>query len=246
MQVTQTQEDGLKRAFTVVVPATELATRIEARLNDLAGQVQMPGFRPGKVPVKLMRQKYGDSVKGEVLQDVVNETSRQLLDERGLRPAMQPSIDVTRFEDDADLEYAMNVEVLPEIDPPDLAAIEIERLVIDIADFEIDEALGRIAEQHRSFAPVTDGRAAGDGDMVVVDFIGRIDGEAFEGGSGEGVSLHLGSGTFIPGFEEQLVGAKAGEARSVEVSFPDDYGAENLAGKAAVFDVKVGEVQVPV
>lgn len=243
MQVTETQEDGLKRSFAVVVPATEFTGRVEARLTDLARQVRMPGFRPGKVPVKLMRQKYGESIKGEVLQEVVNETSRQVLDERGLRPALQPHIDVTEFEDAADLKYDMTVEILPEIDAPDLAAIKIERLAIEVAESEIDDAMGRVAEQHRSFEPVADGRAAAEGDMAVVDFVGKIDGEPFEGGSAEGISLHLGSGTFIPGFEDQLVGVKAGETRTVEVTFPEDYGAEHLAGKPATFEVKVTEVR---
>jgi len=246
MQVTETSNEGLKREFKVLVPADEIEEQIAGRLKELARTIKLPGFRPGKVPVDLLRKKFGSSVMGEVLEKAVNESSQKTMTERNLRPAMQPEIKVIGFEDGKDLEYTMALEILPEIAPVDFAKIKLERMVVDIDASQVDEALQRLAEAHKSSEPVTDDRKTKNGDILVIDFVGRLDGEEFPGGKADGYSLELGSGSFIPGFEEQLVGAKTGDQVAVNVSFPDEYGAEELAGKEAAFTVDVKEVRAPV
>jgi len=243
MQVTELNSEGLSREYKVALPAKEIEEKISFRLKELSETVQLPGFRPGKVPVSLLRKRFGPSVMGEVLERAVNDSSQQALAEKGIRPASQPEIEITSYEDGADLEYTISVEMLPEIEPMDFGALKLERLVPEIEDKEVDDALGRIADQHKSSAAISGDRAAQDGDMVVIDFTGRVDGEEFAGGKAEGYSLELGSGMFIPGFEEQLVGAKTGDQVTVKVNFPDEYGAEELAGKEAEFDVTLHEIQ---
>lgn len=244
MQVTETLNEGLKRGFTVVVPNADIEARIATRLTELKGQIRLPGFRPGKVPEKLLRQRYGDAVRGEVLEKAVQDTTEATLTERSLRPAAQPNIDLKSADEGKDLEFSIDVEVLPEIELGDFTSLKLERLVADVPESEVDDALSRMAET-RKVGEVVESktRKAKDGDVVVMDFVGRIDGEAFEGGSAERHELELGSGQFIPGFEEQLVGVKAGEEKVVTVSFPENYGAENLAGKEAEFTCTVHEIK---
>jgi len=242
MQVTETSNEGLKREYSVVIPKEDIDGRMNARLTEVGATVNVPGFRPGKVPLAILKQRFGDAVRGEILEQTIQDTVQRNLDEKELRPAMEPKIDLVTFEDGADLEYKLTVEVIPDIDPIDFGGIELERLVVDIPDSEVDESIGRIAEQQKAYA-VEEGRAAEDGDQLLMNFIGRIDGEAFDGGTAEGMELVLGSGQFIPGFEEQLIGAKAGENKEVNVKFPDDYGAENLKGQDAIFEVDVMEVR---
>ena len=245
MEVTETKTDGLKHEFTVRVGASDIERRVADKLSEIGRSIRLPGFRPGKVPMSLLKQRYGRSVMGEVLESAVGESSTQAINERGLRAAMKPRIEVKSFEEGADLEYSMAVEVLPDITPPDFASIELERLTPEIEDSEIESALNRLAERHRKSEAVTEERPAASGDIVVIDFKGSIDGTEFPGGAGTDFPLELGSGSFIPGFEDQLIGAKVGEHRTVAVNFPEDYGHTELAGKEASFAVDIKELKAP-
>ena len=241
MQITETSNDGLKHEFKVVVGASDINQRVESRLNEIGRSVRLPGFRPGKVPLTVLRKRYGPSVMGEVLERTVNDTTSEAMREHKLRPALQPKIEIVSFNEGTDLEYKLAVEVLPEVQPMNFAELSLERLRPEVADAEIDQALERLAKQQRKDEPVD--RAAALGDLVAIDFVGSIGGTEFPGGSAQGHRLELGSGSFVPGFEDQLVGAKAGEHRTVAVTFPADYGAPDLAGKEASFAVDVKEVR---
>ena len=243
MQVTETKSEGLSREFKVALPANEIEEKISHRLKELARTAQMPGFRPGKVPVSVLRKKYGPSVLGEVLERAVNDSSQQALAEKGLRPAMQPQIEITSFEDGGDLEYTIGVELLPEIKPVDFSKIKLERLIPKTDDAAMEKTLADIAAAQGDSAAIKDDRETKTGDVLVIDFLGRVGGEEFAGGKAEGYELTLGSGTFIPGFEEQLIGVKVGDKIEVKVKFPDSYGAAELSGKDAVFDVTVNELK---
>ncbi|HRJ60910.1 MAG TPA: trigger factor [Azospirillaceae bacterium] len=246
MNITETSTDGLKRSFRIVISAQDIAAKNAARLEEVRQTVQLPGFRPGKVPLSVVQKRYGGSVLAEVLEALLEDSSRALVSERGLRPALQPKIEVEKYEDGGDLAFNMTLELLPDIEPGDLAAIELERPVADVPDEKVTESLTRIAETTKTTEPVTDDRPAANGDIVVIDFDGSVDGEKKPGMKGEGYELELGSGSFIPGYEEQLVGAKAGEHRSVVVTFPEQYHAPELAGKEAVFEVDVKEIRASV
>ena len=241
MQVTETSAAGLKHEFTVVVAPSDIERQIQDRLTEIGRSVRLPGFRPGKAPIAVLKKRYGPSVLGEVVERAVNDSSSAAIRERNLRPALQPKIEIVSFNEGKDLEYKLAVEVLPEIAPIDFAAIQLERWKPDVADKEIDEALERIAKQQRKSETVE--REAKTGDIVAIDFKGTVEGLAFPGGSAENYMLELGSGRFIPGFEDQLAGSKAGEARAVAVTFPADYGNAELAGKAAEFAVTIREVR---
>jgi len=241
MQITETSNDGLKHEFKVVVGASDINQRVESRLNEIGRSVRLPGFRPGKVPLTVLRKRYGPSVMGEVLERTVNDTTSEAMREHKLRPALQPKIEIVSFNEGTDLEYKLAVEVLPEVQPMNFAELSLERLRPEVADAEIDQALERLAKQQRKDEPVD--RAAALGDLVAIDFVGSIGGTEFPGGSAQGHRLELGSGSFVPGFEDQLVGAKPGEHRTVAVTFPADYGAPDLAGKEASFAVDVKEVR---
>ena len=243
MQVTETKSEGLSREFKVALPANEIEEKISHRLKELARTAQMPGFRPGKVPVSVLRKKYGPSVLGEVLERAVNDSSQQALAEKGLRPAMQPQIEITSFEDGGDLEYTIGVELLPEIKPVDFSKIKLERLIPKTDDAAMEKTLADIAAAQGDSAAIKDDRETKTGDVLVIDFLGRVGGEEFAGGKAEGYELTLGSGTFIPGFEEQLIGVKVGDKIEVKVKFPDSYGAAELSGKDAIFDVTVNELK---
>lgn len=241
MQVRETSAEGLKHEFTVVVAAAEIEKKIQDRLAEIGRSVRLPGFRQGKAPLALLKKRYGPSVMGEVVERAVNDSSSEAINQHKLRPALQPKIEIVSFNEGKDLEYKLAVEVLPEIGAVSLDGIALERWKAEIPDGEIDQALERIAKQQRKTSPVE--RAADKGDFVRIDFKGTLDGVAFPGGSAENYLLELGSGGFIPGFEDQLVGAKAGDARAVAVTFPADYGNADLAGKAAAFAVTVKEVR---
>ncbi len=243
MQVTETQSEGLQRTFEINVPAGDIQSRVDGKLAELAKTVNLPGFRPGKVPVALMKQRYGQSVMGEVLEQTVNESTQQAMNDRELRPAGRPKVEIVSFEDGQDLTYKVEAEILPEVEPMDFAALELERLVIEVGEEELAETLGRIAEANKTSKELEEARPAAEGDLVTIDFEGTVDGEAHEGMKGEDMRLELGSGQFIPGFEAQLVGANAEEEREVTVTFPEDYPAEALAGKEAVFKVKVKKIE---
>ncbi|MBY4891435.1 trigger factor [Rhodobacteraceae bacterium N5(2021)] len=246
MQITETLAEGLKREYTITVPATDLEARVNTKLEEARPEVEMKGFRKGKVPMALLKKQFGPRIMGEAMQESVDEAMQGHLDESGDRPAMQPEVKMTNedWKEGDDIVVSMSYEKLPEIPDVDYKAIKLEKLVVTPSDEEIDEALKNLAENAESFA-TKKGKAA-DGDQVVFDFVGTVDGEAFEGGSAEDFPLKLGSGQFIPGFEEQLVGVKAGEEKDVEVTFPEEYQAEHLAGKAAVFACTIKEVKKPV
>ena len=253
MQVTETARDGLKRTLKVVVGQDELGERFSVRLDELKDRVQIKGFRKGKVPVPHLKKMYGKALMQEVLEQAVTDTSAKVIKERNERPAQQPKIELVDagegvfdriVEGKADLAYSMSFEVLPPIPVTDLKTLTLERVVADVDNEAIDKALAELAERNTTFAP-EEGRAAEIGDMATMDFVGRIDGETFEGGAGEGASLVLGKGQFIPGFEDGLIGVKAGEDRVISATFPADYPMKNLAGKTAKFDVKVKAVAKP-
>jgi trigger factor len=252
MQITETSSEGLKRTLQVVVPAGELGKRFDSRLDEIKDRVQLKGFRKGKVPVPHLKKMYGRSLMVEVLQETVRDTSNQALADRKLRPAMQPSVALPEDQAEiervlagqADLAYSMTFEVLPAIQLADFKSLQLERLVAEVDAEAVDKALDELVKRSITHTP-EEGRAAETGDRVTIDFVGKIDGEAFEGGSTEGAPIVLGEGNFIPGFEEGLAGAKAGEERQVAATFPGDYPVEKLAGNAAIFDVKVKEVAVP-
>ena len=237
MQVTETLSDGLKRGFTVVVPEPELAAKREQRLAELGKTMQMPGFRPGKVPMSMVRKRYGDAVAAEIVEGAVNEASDRLLSERNLRPAMQPKLEVTKPGQNSDLEFTMELEVLPEITIPELGGITLSKPVAAVTDEAVSEALAKMAEQRKSYTPVEEPRPAAAGEQLTVDFIGRIDGEAFQGGTAADVAVVVAGEGFIPGFSEQMEGIAPGETRTITVDFPEDYGAKELAGKKAEFEI---------
>lgn len=243
MQITETKNEGLTREFTVRLEAKDIADKVDTRLGEIGKDITLPGFRPGKAPLSLLQKRYGKAVMGEILEMAVNDTSTQTIAERGLTPAVQPRIEITSYEDGADLEYTMQVELMPEFEPADFSKIELERIVVKVTDTEIDESLERIATENRRTEPLSKARAAKTGDTAVIDFVGKTDGTEFPGGAGKDFHLELGSGRFIPGFEEQLAGAKAGDKVTVKVSFPEDYQAAELAGKDAEFDVDLKEIR---
>jgi len=241
MQVTDIDTNGLRRELKVVIPAGQLEERVSARLAEIAHTIRIPGFRPGKVPVKLVRQKYGAAVRGEVMEEAVNDATQAALAEKGLRPALQPKVDVTSQAEGADVEFTLVVETMPEVVPMDFSTIALEREKAEVPEEEVETALNEIAAERGPVEAVT--RAAISGDVVVIDFVGRQGGAAFDGGSAENYELKLGSGSFIPGFEEQLIGSAAGDILQVKVTFPEAYGNEALAGKPAEFDVTLREVK---
>jgi len=246
MQVTETHADNLKREYTVVIAAKDLGEKLEARLEQIGQEVRLPGFRPGKVPMPILKKRFSQSVMGEVVEQAVRDSSAQALTERGLRPAMQPKIEITSFEEGKDLEYKIAVELLPDIEVGDLSKIELERLKIEVPDAEVDEAMERLASAKRQSEPLETPRPAAKDDVLVIDFQGTVDGEALPGMAGEDHHLELGSNRFVEGFEDQLIGAEAGEERSVTVRFPEQYVNDKLAGREAVFEVKIKEVRATV
>ena len=243
MKISETKAEGLLREYSILITAAEIDEQVSAKLTELAATVNMPGFRPGKVPMSVVKSRFGPQVQGESLKNALDEGARQAIEDNELRLASQPSVDIKAYDEGKDLEAALSCEIMPEISMPDLAALKIEKPMLEAGKAEVDEALNNIADANRPTIEVTSKRAAKDGDVVVIDFVGRIDGEAFEGGAAEGHSLELGSASFIPGFEEGLVGAKSGETRDVTVHFPEDYQATHLAGKPAVFEVTVKELR---
>ncbi len=243
MKISETKAEGLIREYVIVISAAEIDEQVAAKLAELATTVNMPGFRPGKVPISVVKSRFGPQVQGEAMKNALDEGTRQAIENNELRLASQPSVEITSYEDGKDLEAALSCEIMPAITMPDLAKLDIERPMLEAGEAEIDEALKNISDSNRPTVEVTAKRAAKAGDVVVIDFIGRIDGEAFEGGAAEGHALELGSDSFIPGFEEGLVGVKVGETRDVNVSFPEDYQAAHLAGKPAMFEVTVKELR---
>jgi trigger factor len=247
MNVTETAHEGLSRSWRVVVPATEIGANVDRRLAEISKTIKLPGFRPGKVPLSVVKKRYGSSVMGEVLEKTVQDSSSKLLQDNEVRPALEPKIEVVSFDGEgSDLEYTMAVEALPEIEPADIGDVKLERLVAAVEDKAVDEAIERIASNNKSFEPVKKKRAAKEGDQLVIDFAGKVDGEARPGMDGTDYPLELGTGAFIPGFEDQLIGIKPGETKTIEVTFPEQYHAAELAGKKAEFEVTAKELRAPV
>jgi trigger factor len=253
MQVTETVSDGLKREFKVVVPAADLATKAEVKLGQLKDQVRLNGFRPGKVPVAHIKRLYGRAVMAEMIETTVREANAEIITERGFKLVREPKVTLPEEQGaveqviagKSDLAYTVAIEILPTIELADFKGIQLERMNAEVTETEVDEALAKIAEQSRPFAPKGEGAKAENGDRVTIDFTGKMDGTPFQGGTGGDVSLHLGSGSFIPGFEEQLIGIAAGEQRTVNVTFPQTYPTAHLAGKNAEFDVTAKAIEAP-
>lgn len=252
MQVTATLSEGLKREFRVVVPVSDLAARADARLDDLKGRVNINGFRPGKVPTAHLKKLYGKSVLAETIEALVGEANQKIVEDNGFRLAQEPSVKLPEgeneaqavFDGKADLNYTVAFEVLPAIELADFKGIKVEKPVVEPSDADVQAMLETMAKQNRPFEAKTEGKAE-EGDRLTISFVGTIDGEAFEGGTAEDIQLELGSKSFIPGFEDQLVGAGIGEERVVKVKFPANYMAENLAGKDAEFAVTVKSMDRP-
>jgi trigger factor len=253
MQVTEVLSDGLKREFKVVVNAAQLDRDLDTKLKELAGRANIKGFRPGKVPVPHLRRVYGKSVMADVVQQTIDDTSKKVVEERSLKPAYQPEVklpedraEVEKIMDGkGDLSYSLSFEIIPNFDIQDFSGIELSRHVVNVEDSHVQEALDRLALQARQFVAKEAGKGAETGDRLTISFVGKIDGEAFENGTANDVPLVLGSGQFLPGFEDQLVGAKAGDDVLVKVAFPETYGVAELAGKPAEFDVQVTAVEIP-
>ncbi len=243
MQVSVEATQGLERRLTVGVPASEVDTAVNQKLKETARRVRLDGFRPGKVPVSIVKQRFGDGIRAEVLQDVVRNHYTKAISEEKLTPAGMPSIEFTKDKAGEDVEFVATFEVFPEVKLADFDGYEFEKKSAEITDADIEKMLDNLRQQRAEYKPVE--REAKDGDKVKIDFVGKIDGEAFEGGSAEGQSLVLGSGSMIPGFEAGIEGMKPGETKAVDVTFPEEYGNKELAGKAAVFDITLHEVTEP-
>jgi trigger factor len=255
MQVTETLSDGLKRNYTVVLPIADLESRQVARLTTLGKTLRLPGFRPGKVPMPIVKQRYGTAVSAEVLEESVSEATQKVLSERGLRPAQQPKVDLVTENPIAmtsDLEFTVALELLPDIVMPDFGAIELTRVKAEVAPEAVDKALEQIAKFNHTLEPIDPatldarGHGAAAGEVLTVDYDGKIDGVPFEGGKGEDTAVEIGGTGFIPGFAEQLEGARPGESRTINVTFPKDYGKADLADKAATFDITVKQLSTQI
>lgn len=253
MQVTETLADGLKREYRVVVPAADLDAKVNARLDDLKGRVRINGFRPGKVPVAHLKRVYGRAVMAETIDETVRETNASIVSDHGYKLAREPKVTLPEAESDvnalvegkADLSYSVAIEILPKIELADFSGISLEKLTADVTDEEVDAALARLAEQSRPFADKGADAKAEAGDKVTVSFTGTIDGAPFEGGTAEDIAVEIGSKSFIPGFEEQLVGIAAGDTRTITAKFPENYLTKELAGKEASFEVVAKSIAAP-
>lgn len=244
MQVTETLSEGLKRGFTITIPAADLQAKQDARLKEVAAGLTLPGFRPGKVPVSVARQRYSAAVRAEVLEQTVSESLQSALEERGFRPAGQPQVDlVSGQEDGSDLVFKVETEILPEITVPDLSDLSLTRLKAVASDEAVDKVVADIAKRQRNFEKVEEVRPAAKGDILTVDFVGKRDGVPFDGGTADDVNVEIGGEGFIPGFAEQIEGMTPGEEKIITVTFPENYGAEELAGKEATFDIKAKELK---
>jgi trigger factor len=242
MQVTELPAEGLKRQFKIVVPAGDLSAKVDERLAEMARTAQMPGFRAGKVPVGLLKKQYGQALFGEAVEQAVNSSTAKAIEDRGLKPALQPRVDLKQLEEGKDVEFEVAIEVLPEIGKLDFSDVELERLKASVPDKDVDEAIERIAKANREEKPVDPPRPAQKGDAIKLDFVGSVDGKEFPGGAAQNYTLEIGSGSFIPGFEDQLIGAEVGKEVDIKVTFPADYGSPELAGKDAVFKCTIKEM----
>ncbi|MGZ5838857.1 MAG: trigger factor [Croceibacterium sp.] len=240
--MTELPAEGLKRQFKIVVPAGDLSAKVDERLAEMARTAQMPGFRAGKVPVGLLKKQYGQALFGEAVEQAVNSSTAKAIEDRGLKPAMQPRVDLKQLEEGKDVEFEVAIEVLPEIGKLDFSDVALERLKASVPDKDVDEAIDRIAKANREQKPVDPPRPAQKGDAIKLDFVGSVDGKEFPGGAAQDYTLEIGSGSFIPGFEDQLIGAEVGKEVDVKVTVPAEDGAPELAGKDAVFKCTIKEI----
>jgi trigger factor len=250
MQITETVSEGLRREFKVVIPQNDLSDRLTGKLTEMQPRLHLKGFRPGKAPVSFLKKTYGKSMMNEIVEAAVKESSQKAITDNSLKPATPPKVDLVSeyqqvVDGKSDLEFTVKVDLMPEFDLTDVSKLQVERLVSEVQDADLDDALNRLAEQAKTYSAREEGAASEKGDVAVINFVGKVDGVEFKGGKAEDFQLNLGSGQLIPGFEDQLIGAKAGEAREVKVTFPADYPEATLAGKDAVFDVTVKEVKKP-
>ncbi|UWS78228.1 trigger factor [Pseudophaeobacter sp. TrK17] len=247
MQVTETLNEGLKRGYAITVTAAELDAKVNEKLVEAQPEIEMKGFRKGKVPMALLKKQFGQRMIGEAMQETIDGAMNEHFEKTGDRPAMQPDVKMTNedWKEGDDVAVDMSYEALPEIPEVDLSGVTLEKLVVKAEDEAVTEALENLAENAQEFEARDEAAASEDGDQVVIDFLGKVDGEAFEGGAADDYPLVLGSNSFIPGFEEQLVGVKAGDEKDVSVTFPEEYQAEHLAGKEAVFSCTIKEVKAP-
>jgi trigger factor len=244
MSITETLNDGLKRSYAVVVGAKDLAAKLDAEVTKITPQIKMPGFRPGKVPSNLIKKMHGPSLEGQVLEGSIQDLTQKILADYKIRPALQPKIDVKSYGPDKDLEFTVDVEILPDVPPVTLDGITIEKLIAPVTDADVDASVGRLVSSQKSWEPAAAKHAAKVGDAVVIDFVGKVDGVAFDGGTGEAMQIELGSGQLIPGFEDQMVGLKTEDAKVINVTFPEDYQSNDLKGKDATFDIVVKDVKI--
>ncbi|MGN6277400.1 MAG: trigger factor [Sphingomonas sp.] len=245
MQTVETLNEGLKRAYTLTITAKDIDKRVDAEVKRVAPQVRMPGFRPGKVPANLVRKMHGEALAADALNSSIQEGVQKVIADHKLRPAMQPSVELNDgYEAGKDAEVKVELEVLPDVPTPAIDKLKLERLTVPVEDSAVDEQLQTFASQMKNWKDAAKTHKAKQGDQVVMDFVGKVDGVAFDGGTGEDMAVEIGSGRLIPGFEDQIVGVKAGDEKTINVTFPDDYNAENLKGKAATFDLTIKKVQV--
>ena len=243
MQLTETKSEGLSREYTVKILAEDLEGKMQSRLEELGRTVNLPGFRPGKAPMPLLKQRFGQAVLGEVLQSAVSDSTAQAIADQNLRPAMQPKIEVKEYDEGKDLEYTMSVELMPEFEPIDFSKLSLERITVKVGDEEVEKALSQMAAENKRPEPLKKARKSQSGDVLVIDYKGEIDGTEFAGGTAQDYYLELGGGRFIPGFEDQLIGVNAGDQVTVKVTFPAEYGSTDLSGKDAEFSVDVKEIR---
>ena len=243
MAVTQTLSEGLKREFEVIITKKEIDKLVDQKLENIAREANLPGFRPGKVPVSVAKNRFGKQVLGEVVRESVDNATKETMEKNKLSPSSQPKIEIVSFEEGEDLKAKLSVEIMPDFEIPDLSLLEITKPIVKLSEKDVNEAVEKIAKENVSTKEITKNRPAKKGDTLVIDFIGKVNDEPFEGGEAKGHNLKLGSKTFIPGFEDALIGSLKGKTTQVKVTFPKDYQAKNLAGKDAVFETKVNEIR---
>jgi trigger factor len=244
MQTVETLNEGLKRAYTLTIGAQEIAARVDDELKRIAPQARMPGFRPGKVPANLLKKMHGESLAADALNSAIQGGVQQLIAEKNLRPATQPTVELAEgYENGKDAEVKVELEVLPNVPAPKIDGLKLERLTVPASDAQVDEQIAKFAEGQKSWNDAKAGAKAKQGDQVTMDFVGKVDGVAFDGGTGTDMAVEIGSGRLIPGFEDQLVGVKVGDEKQINVTFPEDYTVDSLKGKPATFDLKITKVQ---
>jgi trigger factor len=245
MQTVETLNEGLKRAYKLTIPAKDIDARVDQELKTVAPRINMPGFRPGKVPANLIRKMHGPALQQQALENAVQEGVQKLLQDKNLRPAMQPAVELEEVGEGKDAVVKVELETLPDVPAPNTGELKLERLTVEPNNQEIDEALERLVAGQKSFDPAPASYKAAQGDLVIMDYEGKVDGEPFEGGKGDGMSVEIGTGRLIPGFEDQLVGVKANEQKTLNVTFPGDYNVDYLKGRDATFEVTVAEIRRP-